>query len=64
MFAYQPANWTLGAPAGRPSTARCDYSAVFEQADEALYRAKRNGRDQVCLSEPTPVDAFAVPAFA
>jgi diguanylate cyclase (GGDEF)-like protein len=41
-----------------------DYSAVFKQADEALYRAKRNGRDQVCLSEPAPVDTFAVPAFA
>jgi PleD family two-component response regulator len=41
-----------------------DYSSVFKQADEALYRAKRNGRDQVCLSEPAPVDAFAVPAFA
>jgi diguanylate cyclase (GGDEF)-like protein len=41
-----------------------DYSAVFKQADEALYRAKRNGRDQVCLSEPAPVGAFVVPAFA
>jgi diguanylate cyclase (GGDEF)-like protein len=41
-----------------------DYSQVFKQADEALYRAKRNGRDQVCLSQPAPVGAFAVPAFA
>ena len=41
-----------------------DYSQVFKQADEALYRAKRNGRDQVCVSEPAAVGAFAVPAFA
>jgi len=24
---------------------------VFAKADEALYNAKRNGRDQVCLAE-------------
>ncbi len=29
-----------------------DYGTVFKTADEALYRAKGNGRDQVCLSEP------------
>jgi diguanylate cyclase (GGDEF)-like protein len=40
-----------------------DYGTVFKMADEALYRAKHNGRDQVCLSEPerTPL---GVPAFA
>ncbi len=40
-----------------------DYAEVFKEADEALYRAKRNGRDQVCLSDPPPIRS-AVPAFA
>ena len=35
-----------------------DYPAAFAQADAALYRAKQNGRDQVCV-----VDSSAEPAL-
>jgi diguanylate cyclase (GGDEF)-like protein len=41
-----------------------DYAEVFQAADAALYRAKRNGRDQVCLTEPEASHAARVPAFA
>jgi diguanylate cyclase (GGDEF)-like protein len=41
-----------------------DYAKVFQAADAALYRAKRNGRDQVCLTEPEASHAARVPAFA
>jgi diguanylate cyclase (GGDEF)-like protein len=39
-----------------------DYANVFKQADAALYEAKRNGRDQVRLSDPE--HAAAMPVFA
>jgi PleD family two-component response regulator len=42
-----------------------DYGEVFNMADDALYRAKRNGRDRVCLSEPrAELAPVGVPAFA
>jgi len=41
-----------------------DYGKVFKMADAALYRAKGNGRDQVCLSEPLSTQPRGVPAFA
>jgi diguanylate cyclase (GGDEF)-like protein len=43
---------------------RFDYGKVFKRADAALYRAKGNGRDQVCLSEPLPAQSRAVAAAA
>jgi diguanylate cyclase (GGDEF)-like protein len=41
-----------------------DYGKVFKMADAALYRAKGNGRDQVCLSEPLATPLRGVPAVA
>jgi diguanylate cyclase (GGDEF)-like protein len=40
------------------------YEKVFAMADEALYRAKHDGRDRVCLSEQQTPAALGVPAFA
>src|SRR4029077_3841816 len=40
-----------------------DYENVFAMADEALYRAKHDGRDRVCLSEREAAPALGVPAF-
>jgi diguanylate cyclase (GGDEF)-like protein len=42
-----------------------DYTGVFKAADAALYRAKRKGRDQVCLSESADMPlALGVPVLA
>jgi diguanylate cyclase (GGDEF)-like protein len=41
-----------------------EYEEVFNEADAALYRAKRNGRDQVCLPEPTSGRPYALAALA
>ena len=49
---------SLGVGASAPGEP-FDYSAVFARADAALYRAKRNGRDQVCVVEAERAPAFA-----
>jgi diguanylate cyclase (GGDEF)-like protein len=41
-----------------------DYGRVFKTADAALYRAKGNGRDQVCLSDAPTAPALGIPVFA
>jgi len=38
------------------------YEAVFAMADAALYRAKRTGRDQVCVAEKGAIPALGAPA--
>jgi diguanylate cyclase (GGDEF)-like protein len=45
---------------------RFDYGKVFQMADAALYRAKRNGRDQVCLAgeQRAEPELAGVPVFA
>ena len=41
-----------------------DYATVFATADEALYRAKDKGRDQVCVSRPQAAPERRVPTLA
>jgi diguanylate cyclase (GGDEF)-like protein len=38
---------------------RFDYASVFARADAALYRAKRAGRDRVCIDAPVAPPVLA-----
>src|SRR5262249_49535470 len=59
-----PVTMSFGVGASR-SGKPFDYSKVFKMADEALYRAKGNGRDQVCLSDEPPLtEPRGLAAFA
>jgi diguanylate cyclase (GGDEF)-like protein len=56
---------SLGVSASAPGAA-FDYDEAFKEADAALYRAKRGGRNQVCRSgeEAAPRELTGVPIFA
>lgn len=60
----QPVTLSFGVSASRLGEA-FDYERVFECADAALYRAKNNGRDRVCVASMTDRrgDAFEIAAL-
>jgi diguanylate cyclase (GGDEF)-like protein len=41
---------SIGIYAGTPEP-DATVRSIFEQADQALYQAKRNGRDQACVAD-------------
>jgi len=57
-IAGQKVTMSFGVAASAEGTA-FDFDALYEEADLALYRAKRSGRDRVCVADPSADGAVA-----
>jgi diguanylate cyclase len=60
--AERPYPWTLSLGVAQISEAVTDVGAWVRRADMALYRAKSQGRNRVCLIRPEPANEESAPA--
>ena len=57
QFQTQPIRLTVSAGIGEVVTGLDTAESLFARVDKALYRAKNEGRDRICVSEaPAPRD--------